>query len=303
MGDGWADFSPDGRLLALVQNGRQVELRMTGSWESIAKLEAPDRIGIEQIRFSPDGKRLAASGPEGSVHVWNLQAVANELVNVGLSSRLPRTTLANRADVRPLRLKTIVAVPPRVISALRKSIDLSDHYNANLDDEWLGQRWTLAKIQPGLQTLGGIEFDLRGAIQLNPANVQLTTSIFPPEVRGIRVSHSSARLHFLHGCINRATPGTPVALYLIHYANGERVEVPVVYGEQVRDTLFVRDSPTQAANASIVWQTDCDQLAGHALRLFHFAWKNPYPNIEIRHVDFVSSPGSSAPFLVAITAE
>jgi hypothetical protein len=200
-------------------------------------------------------------------------------------------------------LKTIVAVPPRVISASRKCIDLSDHYNARLDDDWLGQRWTLAKFQPGLQTLGGIEFDVRGAIQLSPANAQPTTSRFSPEVRGISVSQSSARLHFLHGCINRSTPGIRVALYLIHYANGERVEVPVVYGEEVRDTLFVRKSPTQAANASIVWQTDCDQLAGHALRLFHFAWKNPYPNIEIRHVDFLSGLSSSTPFLVAITAE
>jgi len=302
-GDAWAEFSPDGRLLALVQNGKQVELRMAGSWEVMAKLEAPDQIGIEQIRFSPDSTRLAASGPEGSVHVWDLQKIASELVNIGLNWSLAPAASRHRTQARPLLLKTVAAVPPRTPSTSRQRIDLSDHYNARFEDPWLDQRWTLAKLRPGLQTLGRIEFDVRGAVQLSPAHAQRTTSVFPQEIRGIQISQTSTRLHFLHGCVNRATPGTLVARYLVHYANGETVEIPVIYGEQVRDTLFVRASPTQATNASIAWQADCDDLPGNALRLFHFTWENPYPNIEIRQLDFVSALSASAPFLVAITAE
>jgi eukaryotic-like serine/threonine-protein kinase len=303
MADGSADFSPDGRLLALVQNGKQVELRMAGSWEAIAKLQAPDHIGIEQIRFNPDSTRLAASGPEGSVHVWDLQKIASELVDLGLDWPLPRPASPHRANARPLRLRAIAAVPSRAASTSRQHIDLSDHYNAGFEDQWFGQRWTLAKLQPGLRTFGSIEFDVRGVVQLSPVHTQLTGSLFPSEAKGIEISQTARRLHFLHGCVNRATPGTPVARYRVHYANGERLEIPVIYGEQVRDTLFVRASPTQASHASIVWQSDCDNLPGNALRLFHFVWENPHPNVEIQRLDFVSALSSSAPFLVALTLE
>jgi hypothetical protein len=37
--------------------------------------------------------------------------------------------------------------------------------------------------------------------------------------------------------------------------------------------------------------------------LFRQTWRNPKPDVRIDHVDFVSAKRSSAPFLVAITAE
>jgi hypothetical protein len=42
---------------------------------------------------------------------------------------------------------------------------------------------------------------------------------------------------------------------------------------------------------------------GMFLRLYHFQWENPQPEVPIRHFDFVAPIDSSASFLVAVTLE
>jgi len=303
--DAWAEFSPDGRMLALVRDGRQVDLRMADTRQPIATLEAPDGLRIEQIRFSRDNALLAASGREGSVQVWDLRAIAEQLADLRLDWPLPVTrATAWSGTTPPLRLKLIAAVPRRDPSAPGQLLDLSEHYNARLDEAHLGQSWTLAKLPQGVQTFDGVKFDARGMIQLSASRTRLPAFRFPAEVEGIAVRKALHRIHFLHGCINRVEPGTLVARYVVHFADGQRLEVPVVYGEAVRDTLFMSQRPTQAANASISWQGSSDRLPqDQALRLFHFAWTNPRPEAEVHDLDFVSTLSASAPFLVAITIE
>jgi len=303
MIDGWAEFSPDGRTLALVQSGRQVDLRMANSWESIARLEAPDGIRIEQIRFSPDGARLAASGREGSVQVWDLRRIGEELAGLGLAwpLSLPKSHDSRNADIRPLRLTVIVETPKREASAPRQLINLSDHYNARLDERWFGQRWTLSRIEQGVQSFGEVKFDVRGVVQLSAADGE--PGAFPAEARAIEIHQSLGQMHFLHGCINRIEPGSVVGRYIVHYADGGRVEIPVAYGQEVRDAFFMRSAPTQATNATIAWESPCDEIRDGAVRLFHSKWINPRPETEIQKVDFVSALNGSAPFLVAITVE
>ena len=96
-----------------------------------------------------------------------------------------------------------------------------------------------------------------------------------------------------------------MAHYLIRYADGKDVEVPVVYGQEVRDTVFNRSSPTFATNATTAWETPCDTCGDERtrLRLFHFTWVNPRPETPLRELDFVSALSGSAPFLVALTTE
>jgi hypothetical protein len=250
---------------------------------------------------------LAASGRDGSVQVWDLRAIARELAAVGLDWPLPavRTPESGKADLSALRLKIIVAVPARDPSASRQLVDLSPHYNARLDQTWFHQRWTLAKLQTGVQGLGGVNFDVRGVVQLSPGYATHPAPAFPTHVERIEIRQRLTRIHFLHGCIDRVAPGTAVARYVVHYTDGERVEIPVVYGQEVRDTVFNPDSPTEAANASIVWRgiSDTTPNGRVSLRLFHFAWTNPRTDTEIQQLDFMSAPSASAPFLVAITTE
>jgi WD40 repeat protein len=65
-----ADFSPDGRFLA-VACGTEVRLYGTQTWKEVGRLRgAPENL--LSAAFSPDGKTLAAGGFQGAVVLWDV---------------------------------------------------------------------------------------------------------------------------------------------------------------------------------------------------------------------------------------
>jgi WD40 repeat protein len=81
---GYADFSADGRLLAVVHAGREIHLLEPGTARTIAVLETPSRARLAAPRFSPDATRLAAASANGEVHIWNLPLIRQQLAAMGL---------------------------------------------------------------------------------------------------------------------------------------------------------------------------------------------------------------------------
>lgn len=55
----------------------------------------------------------------------------------------------------------------------------------------------------------------------------------------------------------------------------------------------------------VAWEgtNEASQKVGRKIRLFKTTWENPSPETEIKSIDFLSSHGDAAPFLVAITVE
>ena len=47
-------------------------------------------------------------------------------------------------------------------------------------------------------------------------------------------------------------PGTTVGAYLVHYANGESREVPIVYGQDVQDWWLSEPVPADSG-LNVVW--------------------------------------------------
>lgn len=73
------DFSPDSALLASADMTGAVTLFSTKSWEPIRRLTIPpkpadskDEWGLVAVRFSPDGRWVAAGGFGGVVSVWRV---------------------------------------------------------------------------------------------------------------------------------------------------------------------------------------------------------------------------------------
>jgi hypothetical protein len=188
------------------------------------------------------------------------------------------------------------SVPARDPQARPEWIDLGARYNASLTNAWMSGTPgdDLAQLPRGVATLDGVTFDVRGLVQL--AGAVGPRSRFPRQVNGIPVGLACAQLHFLQGCGRTAWDGGRVANVIVHYADGQRATIPIVYGENVGDWR----APRPIANGTVAW-TGTNRIG--AVGLYRCVWANPRPAVEIARLDYASQLGAEAPFLVAITAQ
>jgi len=199
-----------------------------------------------------------------------------------------------------LRAKGIV---PRDPQTPRNLIDLSSVYNAGLDQSWVSStaNWkTLSALPRGRQNLGGVEFDIRGIVQLSGSDLKASWPEYPDKAEGIPVGQHCRQLHFLHAAEGDESYETAIGAYLIRYADGQQQEVPIVYGQDA--VACDLDPPSKRTPPIAVWRAQQDR-ALPTLQVFKSTWDNPRPDIEIETIDFVSRMTRAAPFLVAITAE
>jgi beta-galactosidase len=185
-------------------------------------------------------------------------------------------------------------------------INLSDYYNASLRDSWHAatvDNNTLRNLPAGVRDMHGVKFDVRGIIQLGGRLLQEQGRIkYPQEVADIRIDRKATRVHFLHAAGWQSPMGTRIGSYAVHYANGETVEIPIVYGEDVKDWWDHDDEPAGTAHA--VWNGRSTAYDGSvAISLYRTTWTNPQPEVSIESIDYRSAMSDSAPFLLAITTE
>jgi hypothetical protein len=185
-------------------------------------------------------------------------------------------------------------------------VDLSKFYDASLDDDWFQHYGhDLQDVPKGVQTLGGVPFDVRGLIQLaGTQSMDVTGVVFPEAVEGIPVNRKGRRLHFLQACGWSAEVGAELGSYVIHYADGETRRAPILYGRNVMD-WWARPGEASPSEAQEVWRgsNPATRAAGFSTHLIGYTWENPLPDVEITTIDFVSDVIAAAPNLVAITVE
>jgi hypothetical protein len=196
-------------------------------------------------------------------------------------------------------------IPPRDPAAKPQLIDLSPWYNAGLTATWHGQDPgnDLSSLPSGLQTFDGTPFDVRGLIQLRASF--LGSELFSKRVNGIRIGKRCEKLHFLHNAASGPVPprGLLIGTYLMHYADGDTLKIPLRVGENIQDWwMWAKETPTTAV---VVWEGTNDASAKQKQRIHvsKFTWENPRPETEVASLDLVGESGTCAPFLIAITAE
>ncbi|MCI0746832.1 MAG: serine/threonine-protein kinase [Verrucomicrobia subdivision 3 bacterium] len=200
--------------------------------------------------------------------------------------------------------------PARSPDATPNLIDLTRYYNASLAQTWLptnyvGRSNDLAQLPVGVQKLNGVAFEIRGLIQLSGSALENFGARFPQRVANIPVQRKCRKLHFLQGAAWEALYGTVIGKYVVTYADGERREIKIVFGKNVREWWFPPTQPQITMEAAVAWQgtNPASRNMGMALRIYQFQWENPRPDTEVHTIDFVSSMEKPAPFLLAITAE
>lgn len=205
----------------------------------------------------------------------------------------------------------ILRIPPRDPQSTSAQIDLTDHYNAGLNEAWHARPGSgykhsdLSWLPRGLQTFAGTEFDVRGVVQIAGRN--LASSRFPAAVIRIKINRKCRALHFLHATAWSVPDGTRIGHFRIVYSDGEEQEIPILYGVDVRDWTLAATAKNEPVSAKpeIAWmgKSPLSQSQGTTLRLFKSSWENPVPQARLDTVDYVSAETNCAPFLIAITAD
>jgi hypothetical protein len=224
---------------------------------------------------------------------------------VDVAELMPPRMFPGGADAKVAVSATVY--PPRDPQAKPGLIDLSAFYNASLTESWHGNpKNDLSSLPSGLQTFAGVQYDVRGVIQLSAKLA--TLKIFPARVNGIKIRQKCERLHFLQA----ATFGSPknegeqVGSYILHFAaNQMQLEIPIIYGRDVRDWYASANEKPGDKDLTVAWAgvNEAATAIHHTIRLFTSTWVNVAPGVEIESLDFVSSTNKVAPFLVAITAD
>lgn len=311
-------FSPDGRLLATVHATYELQLLKVPGLEPVATLRLPRSAHISCLCFSPNGAHLAAIEWSGPVDIWDLRVTRHELAKLNLDWDLPpfpateETPPAGPAvlqlDGNPFSKEELArAIPARDSETSANLIDLTDYYNAPITESWYSTKESqndLSALRLCVQKLGGIDFDIRGLIQIGaPATNGL---FYPNHVLDIPLHRQCRRLHFLHAAIlaSGAKAGDELGSYIFHYVDGRQVELPIITGKDLADWWSQPNEPD--ASSVIAWRGDnpAVRASGGSVRLFKTTWENPYPDVPLRQFDFTSDkPTPGQPFLVAVTAE
>jgi hypothetical protein len=198
-------------------------------------------------------------------------------------------------------------IAPRDPSATPDQMDLSKFYGTSLNDDWFNHPGhDLQDVPEGLQSFGGVLFDVRGLIVLAGTKSLAVSGLALPEaVMGIPVGRKGRAVHFLQAsAFEGATPGLKIGEYVMHYKNGETRTADLIYGENELD-WWAHPTDPHLTKADEVWfgSNPATRMRGMKTQLIKFTWKNPLPVEKITSLDFVSSLTASSPMLVAITVE
>ena len=99
--------------------------------------------------------------------------------------------------------------------------------------------------------------------------------------------------------------GSRIGSYVVHYADGQSWEVPIVYGVHVHDWWGnPRSAPAPSAPVPAWTGRNPSLPAGLQLQVFLTTWTNPLPQLKITAIDFKGVPSSrSHPFLLGLTLQ
>jgi hypothetical protein len=315
----FSNFSPDGEIWAIGNPPHNTQLYSTTTGQRLAVLEPPQPAMIASLAFSPDGTTLAILQSDRAVQLWDLRGIRRQLAALGLDWERPAYPAASpKGEMKPIRIelteyplsarrRAFLAreIPPRSPEADARLIDLSGFYNAALTESWHeGEgRNDLSDLTPGLRKLAGVEFDVRGLIQVGGA--ARDGAGYAKAVRGIRVNQACSRLNFLHAAIfaQEMRAGDDLGSYRVHYADGRKTDLPIVHGKDVLD--WWSKSGEDLNGVVVAWrgQNGNSRPPNQQVRLFKTTWVNPFPSVPVSGIDFLCGESLAKPFLVAITAE
>ncbi len=212
------------------------------------------------------------------------------------------TSLVSTDDKSDINASPTQPIPDRNKKCNPSLIDLSGYYTESLDDNIHHKPGnTLSDLPKGLQNMGGIDFDIRGVIQLaGHRSEEITTLVYPQKITGIPVDLKGKSVHFLHASAwNIDFEPMEIGRYQINYVDGKCKQIKVAYRLNIWDWW----SSEKDLLLNPVWEGKNDRTTAinQHIRLFLLKWKNPHPEKKIISIDLFSNCKGPGPMLVAIS--
>ncbi len=175
----------------------------------------------------------------------------------------------------------------------------------------------LSAFPVGENTLAGVRYVVRDfKTSPLPACIMLSGNgvkgRMPEAVEGIAVGRKADALFFLHTmrqdrewkASDQDKEPPAVFEYMVHFADGKTVEVPVRYGRGVGN--WVAEKPQGLPEAAVAWTAPLAKDAARSAVVYQMQWTNPRPDVEIKSIDVRYDPkvGNQygVPAVLAITA-
>jgi beta-galactosidase len=256
---------------------------------------------------------------EGGIILNQLRAKASEAVPVNaqkkqvMAATLLRNLHATFAGGRILAATNLKFHP----------LPLEEQCNQYLtkDRGWFDGGRDLGHLPIGKQDFCGVSYLIRNfRTSPVPSCVMLAgpgaRGQLPPAVKGLKAGCKADVLFFLHafnrtGDWRRDQPDQPAPIlfkYVVHYADGQTADVPVLYGEGADH--WIAKEPGGLSGASLAWAAPFPgekhgAEAPEQAAVYQLSWTNPRPKVTIESIDMLYGPAGSqygTPALLAITA-
>ena len=249
---------------------------------------------------------------EGGIVLCNLLFKAHEDVPVnGVKKRTILTALLRNLKA-PFAGKTVIAGA----NVAYTPINLAKQANQwRTERGWFGdQHFTFKDIPLGAQKFAGVDYNIYDfPTSPVPTVVMLGDASIPnnlaDNVTGIPVNLKADALFFLQTARvdkprsaqeikNNAQP--EMAKYLIHYADGSTVNVPILLEQNIDS--YKQAAPRTLPGAQIAWEHKYDGANVTAVA-YSMEWSNPYPDKTIATIDLVyGADKRGIPALLAVSA-
>ena len=184
------------------------------------------------------------------------------------------------------------------------------------DKGWFDTR-DLALFPRGDNTFAGVKYAIRDfKTSPLPCSVMLAGPGTPPNlpsaVSGIPLNQRADALFFLHTAKylkGWAPPKdgdqTPPVMfkYVVHYADGTTVDVPIRYDLQVGN--WIAQNPQGLKEAALAWAAPFNDKSNDQGAVYQYQWINPHPDLIIATIDLAydqGNPSYAVPVLLALTA-
>jgi hypothetical protein len=216
--------------------------------------------------------------------------------------------------------------PARNAQAPKNLLDLTAYYNGLLDVAWQPVylrnelELTFEELPRGIHNVEGVNFDIRGAIQLSAATEESLwdgqerggRELWPNAVTNIALLPYCSQIHFLHGALGEPGGSPLIGEYRVRYIDGSIVRVPIVLGQNAQlSWRFTIPSDGEVPEAKVAFKMSSARTG--AINpgtkratwgwIHHFIWRNPHPDLRLASLDFVSAEQPAAPFLIGISLD